>query len=87
MKYKGLIFFFVTNEVAAVSVNAMSTGQRPPAHLMAEGLSTLAFCLILALFAWLGFFTGLKFRHWLLIIILVVLALAGGFWYGSLGNR
>lgn len=85
MKYKGLVLFFVANEVSAAT---LVIGQHRAVSTMVWGAAGTALALfVLWLFARIGMFRGLKFRHWVFIILCVVLAIGAGYYYGQVSNR
>jgi hypothetical protein len=85
MKYKGLILFFVANEVSAAT---LVIGKQQAMSTMVWGAAGTALGLfILWLFIRVGMFRGLKFRHYAFIMLCITIAMTAGYYYGSFSSR
>lgn len=87
MKHKLLITFFVLNEVSAVALAATKGEGRAVGQTIMGAVGLLVFLGIMFLFARLGMFRGLKFRHYAFIMLCMVIALVGGYYCGQVGTR
>lgn len=77
MKHMGWYLFFAANELPALT---MVLGGKQPAGTTIMGAIGLAVGLmILWLFVRVGMFKGLKIRHYIFILICVLIALAAGY--------
>jgi hypothetical protein len=82
MKYKFLAFLLVVNEVSGLAIAATSHSQKAFGQTILGGIGTVVGLGILWLFARLGFFRGLKFKHYVFLLSCVLIAGAAGYFIG-----
>lgn len=79
MKHKLLISFFVLNELSAVALAATNKEEKAIGQTIMGGVGLAVGLLILWMFVRVGMFKGLRFRHYVFILICVILAMAAGY--------
>lgn len=82
MKHKLLTFFLAVNAVSSVALAATNQDGRAALQSAIGLIGTIIGLGILALFAKIGMFRGLKFRHYIFLALCIVLAMAAGFALG-----
>lgn len=87
MKHKLLISFFVLNELSAVALAATKGEAQAVTQTIFGAIGFAFFGFVMWIFIRVGMFRGLKFRHYAFIILVIVLAIIGGYYYGQHGPR
>src|SRR4051812_47369387 len=86
MKHKFIISLLVLNELSGIAIAATKGEAQAIGQTILGSVGLLVGILVMWMFVRLGMFRGLKFRHYAFIMLCMVIALGGGYYYGQLGN-
>jgi hypothetical protein len=81
MKHMGWYLFFAANELPALT-NVLG-GKAPAGPTIIGSIGFAVFLFIIWIFVRVGMFRGLKFRHYIFMLSLLLVAAAGGYLLGT----